>query len=352
MRAALREALRWEGATSPNPVVGAVVVSKNRILGRGAHRKAGTPHAEVEALASLARPEQAHGATLYVTLEPCCTWGRTPPCTEAILRAGITKVVVGTGDPNPRHAGRGLDWLRERGVAVETGVLERECQEANRAFFKRMRTGRPWVIAKVALSRDERLTLPPGEGRWLTGLPARRDAHRLRARVDAILVGAGTVRADDPQLTIRGVRSALGRPQPWRIVLASEPAALPASARLFTDEHRDRTVVYSGKTPGQVLDDLGARLGVNSVMVEGGGAVLGAFFEQRLVDEVCVYMAPVDAGRGCVGIGVGRAHAWKQEVFVEEPRYTRLGKDWKMEARVSYVAARQEPQKLRAGGAR
>ncbi len=333
MRAALKEALRWEGATSPNPVVGAVIVKEGRILGRGGHRRAGLPHAEVEALASLPDPTHARGATLYVTLEPCSTHGRTPPCTEAIVRAGIAEVVIGALDPNPRHAGRALDWLRQRGVHVRTGILERECTEANRAFFKRIVTGRPWVIAKAALSMDEYVTRPAGEGQWLTGAIARRDAHRLRARVDAVLVGGQTLRADDPQLTIRGVPLADGRLQPWRVVLTRDRAGLPSGARVFCDAFRDRTVVYSGDELEQVLEDLGGRLGVNTLLVEGGGQVLGAFFERGLVDEVCFYMAPIRCGKGCVAIR-GERKSWKTGVRVDAPVYTRLGRDWKMEARV------------------
>jgi diaminohydroxyphosphoribosylaminopyrimidine deaminase/5-amino-6-(5-phosphoribosylamino)uracil reductase len=336
MRAALKEALRWEGTTSPNPVVGAVVVKAGRILGRGGHRRAGLPHAEVEALASVAEPEDARGATLYVTLEPCSTHGRTPPCTEAIVRAGISKVVIGVVDPNPRHAGRAVDGLRARGVAVEVGVLESECAWVNRGFFKRIVTGRPWVIAKAAFSLDERMTRPPGEGQWLTGPEARRDAHRLRARVDAILVGAGTVRVDNPRLTVRGVRAAEGRPQPWRVVLAGDRARLPQASHVFSDPYRERTVVYSGESLEAVLDDLGARFGVNTLLVEGGGKVLGAFFEGRLVDEVCVYMAPVRCGEGCVGVAGARRGDWKRGVRVESPVYTPLGRDWKMEGRVWY----------------
>lgn len=341
MRAALKEALRWEGATSPNPVVGAVLVKDGRIVGRGGHRRAGLPHAEVEALASLADPGQARGATLYVTLEPCSTHGRTPPCTEAIVRAGIAEVIIGALDPNPQHAGRALDWLRQRGVRVRTGVLERECVEANRAFFKRIVTGRPWVIAKAALSLDEYLSRPAGEGQWLTGEIARRDAHRMRARVDAILVGAQTIRVDDPQLTIRGVPVAAGRPQPWRVVWTRNRVGLPSGARVFCDAHRDRTVVYSGQSLEDVLEDLGGRLGVNTLLVEGGGRVLGAFFERQLVDEVCFYMAPVRCGRGCVAIR-GETGAWKRGVRVDAPVYTRLGPDWKLKGRVMYESRRRE----------
>jgi diaminohydroxyphosphoribosylaminopyrimidine deaminase/5-amino-6-(5-phosphoribosylamino)uracil reductase len=336
MRVALKEALRWEGATSPNPVVGAAIVREGRLLAKGAHRKAGSPHAEVEAFKALADPGLAHGATLYVTLEPCSTHGRTPPCTEAILRAGVARVVIGGLDHNPRHAGRALGYLRQRGVEVVEGVLQPECEAANRAFFKRVVTGKPWVIAKAAFSLDERLSLPPGRGQWLTGLKARRDAHRLRTKVDAILVGAGTVRADNPQLTIRGVRAPAGKAQPWRVVLARDREKLPPSARLFNDAHASRTLVYCRESLEHVLEDLASRHGVNTLLVEGGGEVLGAFFAQHLVDEVCFYMAPLRAGAGTTRVGGGAPGSWKRGVRVTEPRFSALGADWKMEARVFY----------------
>jgi diaminohydroxyphosphoribosylaminopyrimidine deaminase/5-amino-6-(5-phosphoribosylamino)uracil reductase len=205
MRAALREAERGLGLTSPNPTVGAVIVRSGRIIARGWHHQAGQPHAEIEALSALRNPRQAKGATLYVTLEPCSTHGRTPPCVEAILRAGLARVVVGATDPNPRHAGRGIELLRAAGVETVTGVLEAECVALNEGFNKWIVTGMPWVIAKAGLSLDGRLTRPPGEGQWLTSPESRADAMRLRARVDAILIGANTLRADNPRLTLRAL---------------------------------------------------------------------------------------------------------------------------------------------------
>lgn len=332
MKAALREAMRWTGCTSPNPVVGAVIVKGGRILARGAHERAGSPHAEVmalRALTAISPDEHARDATLYVTLEPCCTHGRTPPCTEAILNAGFARVVIGALDPNPLHAGRAVRILQAGGVEVMVGVLEADCAAANRAFFKWITTGRPWVIAKAGMSLDGRMTRPPGEGQWLTGPAARRDAHRLRVRVDAILVGANTLRIDNPSLTIRGVPVPAHKIQPWRVVLSRGASALPEDAHLFIDEHKGRTLVYSGKPLGEVLDDLGAR-GVNSLLVEGGGETIGAFFDAGLVDEVCFYMAPLICGgpHSAVG-GLGAADtesAWK----IAEPSYKKIGRDIRM----------------------
>ena len=206
MRAALREARRGVGRTSPNPAVGAVIVRGGRVVARGFHRCAGMPHAEIEAMTALKNPRLGAGRRIYVTLEPCSTHGRTPPCVEAIVRGGFARVVIGAIDPNPAHAGRGGELLRGAGIEVKTGVLEDECRELNVAFNKWIVTGLPFVIAKAALSLDGRLTRPPGEGQWLSNAASRADAHRLRASVDAILVGAGTVRADNPRLTVRACR--------------------------------------------------------------------------------------------------------------------------------------------------
>jgi diaminohydroxyphosphoribosylaminopyrimidine deaminase/5-amino-6-(5-phosphoribosylamino)uracil reductase len=292
MRAALLEAGKGLGRTSPNPAVGAAIVRGGKIIARGFHRAAGCPHAEVEA---LRKTKRAKGATLYVTLEPCSTHGRTPPCTEAIVAAGISRVVIGAKDPNPRHAGRALKILRRAGIEVTCGILEKECRELNAAFNKWITTGMPLVIAKAAMSLDGRITRPRGEGQWLTGGAARRVAHKLRAQVDAIIVGAETVRADNPRLTVRGVR---GAKQPWRVVL-TRSGRLPEDAHIFTDAHRDHTLVFRGKSLRAVLRELGRR-GVTSVLIEGGADVLAQAFAGRLVDRVQFHYAPLVVGGGKV----------------------------------------------------
>ena len=219
MRLALREARRGVGRTSPNPAVGAAIVSaQGRLLAKGWHRGAGSPHAEIEAIRRLARPGLARGATLFVTLEPCSTHGRTPPCVDAIIAAGFARVVVAATDPNPAHAGRGLQLLAAAGIEVIPGVLAAEATALNRAFNKWIVTGLPFVIAKCALSVAGRITRLPSEGPWLTSERSRADVHRLRAQVDAILIGAGTLRADNPRLTVRGVRGMRGARQPWRVI--------------------------------------------------------------------------------------------------------------------------------------
>src|SRR6476660_237845 len=230
MRAALVEAKKALGRTSPNPAVGGVLLIDNRIVSKGHHREAGRAHAEIECLRDFGAPIPAR-ATLYVTLEPCSTAGRTAPCSDAIIRAGLKNVVIGATDLNPRHSGRGIVELRNAGVGVRDGILAEECARLNEAFNKWIVTGKPFVIAKCGMSLDGRLTRPPGESRWITSAAARRHAHKLRSTVDAILVGANTIKVDNPRLTVRGIR---GKKQPLRVVL-SRSGTLPKHARIFTD---------------------------------------------------------------------------------------------------------------------
>jgi diaminohydroxyphosphoribosylaminopyrimidine deaminase/5-amino-6-(5-phosphoribosylamino)uracil reductase len=328
MRRALALAARGLGRTSPNPCVGAVLVRAGRVLGEGWHRQAGKPHAEIEALRAAARAgHDPRGATLYVTLEPCCTHGRTPPCTQAILQAGIRRVVVGATDPNPAHAGRAYRILRRAGVEVTPGVLRAECAHLNRAFNHWITTGTPWVVGKAAMSLDGKLTRPDGLQN-ITSPAALRDVHRLRATCDAILVGAGTVRADNPNLTIRGTRNTAGRPQPWRVVL-TRSGNLPGHFRLFTDEHRERTLVYRKQSWSHILQDLGRR-GVLRLLVEGGGDVLNALARRGLVHESIIYYAPLHFGnkRRLVHADAFRA------LPLLHPRLTALGPDLKIEGMV------------------
>jgi diaminohydroxyphosphoribosylaminopyrimidine deaminase/5-amino-6-(5-phosphoribosylamino)uracil reductase len=290
MRAALNEAKKALGQTSPNPAVGAVLVIDNRIVAKGHHRAAGRDHAEVECLRNFDAQVPAR-ATLYVTLEPCSTVGRTAPCTDAILKAGVRKVVVGTTDVNPSHSGQGIERLRNAGVSVREGVLADECGQINEAFNKWIVTGQPFIIAKCGMSLDGRLTRPAGECRWITDTVARRHAHQLRARVDAILVGAETVRADNPKLTVRGIR---GARQPWRVVL-TRSGKLPRRAHLFSDRLSSRTLIYQSKPLAIVLKNLGKR-GITSVLIEGGGELLSQALDARLIDKVQLYLGSILAG--------------------------------------------------------
>ncbi len=295
MWAALAEARRGIGTASPNPAVGAVLVQRGRITATGYHRATGLPHAEIECLAD-APGASLRSATLYVTLEPCSTTGRTPPCTIAIVRAGVGRVVIGATDPNPLHGGRAIRELRSAGIEVTTGVLAVECTRLNEAFNKWIVTGKPFVIAKCGMSLDGRLTRTPNEERWLTSPAARRHARQLRAQVDAIVIGAETLRQDNPRLTTRGEGN--GR-QPWRVVLARS-GKLPRAAHLFTDRFAGRTLVYRRKSLVQVLADLGRRE-ITSVLIEGGGDVLGQAFDARLVDPGAILSRAAAHGRTGAG---------------------------------------------------
>ena len=295
MRLALREARKAVGLTSPNPPVGCVIVKGGKVLARGYHRRAGSPHAEVEAMAGLTA-RALKGATAYVTLEPCSTHGQTPPCVDALGEAGIARVVYGSKDPSPEHNGRAGRILKRRGIKVEGGVLGESCDAVVRPWSKYISTGMPWVIAKAATSLDGRLTRPGKEGQWLSSEASRADAGKLRGEVDAILIGAGTLRDDNPALTLRDPAAlSRGKGQPLRVVL-SRKGRLPGKAQVFTDAHRDLTLVYRAKSLRAVLKDLALKHGCVSVMIEGGGKLLGDAFSRGLVDEACLYIAPIFCG--------------------------------------------------------
>ncbi len=319
MRAALNEAKKALGQTSPNPAVGAVLVVDNRIVAKGHHREAGCEHAEVECLRNFAPPVPAR-ATLYVTLEPCSTEGRTAPCTDAILQAGIRNVVVGAIDVNPRHSGKGIVQLRNAGVSVRQGVLADDCAQINEAFNKWIVTGRPFVIAKCGMSLDGRLTRPAGESRWITGRFARRHAHQLRAQVDAILVGAETVRVDNPRLTVRGIR---GARQPWRVVL-TRSGKLPRRAHLFSGQLAERTLIYQGKSLASVLKNLGER-DITSVLIEGGGDALGQALDTRLIDKVQLYLGPILTGGPVIAFPRRGAESAANALRLRRVSYRQIG---------------------------
>jgi diaminohydroxyphosphoribosylaminopyrimidine deaminase / 5-amino-6-(5-phosphoribosylamino)uracil reductase len=321
MRAALAEAKKGLGTTSPNPAVGAVLVNDNRIIARGYHRQAGGDHAEVDCLRSLAGPVPP-GAILYVTLEPCSTRGRTAPCANYIIERDVGNVVIGTIDPNPQHRGRAVELLRAGSVDVTTGILEEECARLNEAFNKWIVTGEPFVIAKCGMSLDGHLTRPPGESRWLTSESSRAHALKVREVVDAIIVGAETIRRDNPRLT---VRSGPRRVQPMRVIL-TKSGLLPRTAKVFSDSNRARTLVYRNKTLRSVLRDLGQRK-VTSVLIEGGGDVLSQALEQRLVDKLQIYIAPILTGGKVLGFGGKGAPSTERSMRLESPLYQRIDGD-------------------------
>ena len=318
MASALRLAERGRYTTDPNPRVGCVLVKDGQVVGEGWHRRAGGPHAEIEAL--RAAGDSARGADCYVTLEPCCHHGRTPPCTEALIEAGVRRVVAAMADPNPRVAGNGLAQLRAAGIETVCGMLEQEAEALNRGFVSRHRRGRPWVTAKLAASLDGRTALASGESKWITSGAARADVHRLRAASSAILTGIGTVLADDPRLDARVEAEVV---QPLRVVVDSR-LRMPADARMLSlpggtliaacrpDPKRLARLDAAGAEVWPAPEKAGrvdleallaelARREVNEVLVEAGPRLNGALAEAALVDEWVVYLAPCllgDGGRG------------------------------------------------------
>ena len=328
MRVALAEARKGLGKTGRNPAVGAVISKNGKILSLGWHRGAGKPHAEIEALRNLKNPSLARGATLHVTLEPCSTHGRTPPCTEAIIQAGFARVVFGATDPNPKHAGRAKEILEEAGIQTLHGLLGEECALLNRAWNKWIATGLPYVTAKAGMSLDAHIASPP-DRRWITSEAARRDAMRLRAECGAVLVGAETVRTDNPQLTIRGLRV---KEQPLRAVW-SRSGQIPSDCHLLTDEHRDRTLIYKGKPLAAVLHDLGKR-GVQHVLIEGGGKTLGEALDRRLIDRIVFYIAPVLLGGPTPALGGHGVLSNESALHLKNPTYRRTGPDLRVEGEV------------------
>ncbi|MFZ5876268.1 MAG: bifunctional diaminohydroxyphosphoribosylaminopyrimidine deaminase/5-amino-6-(5-phosphoribosylamino)uracil reductase RibD [Nitrospirota bacterium] len=329
MRRALALAARGVGRTSPNPAVGAVVVRGGRIVGEGYHRRAGEPHAEVIALRNAG--PRARGATLYVTLEPCChVEKRTPPCVDMIEASGIRTVVVATGDPNPKVAGRGVARLRSKGLTVRVGVLRERATRLNEAYAHWITTGRPFVTLKVASTLDGKIAAASGESRWITGPRARDEVHRLRSRVDAVLVGLGTVKADDPELTARGGRN---RRNPHRVIL-DERLAVPPIARAVRP--RQGSTAFVVATPGAAasrrrrLESVGARvliarardgvvdlrdlmrrlgaMAVTSILIEGGSEVNASALRAGIVTKVMIMLAPkILGGRDAVGSVGGRS---------------------------------------------
>jgi diaminohydroxyphosphoribosylaminopyrimidine deaminase/5-amino-6-(5-phosphoribosylamino)uracil reductase len=303
-------ALAKRGKTSPNPMVGAVVVREGRIVGEGFHPKAGDPHAEVFAL--RAAGDQAEGADLYVTLEPCCHHGKTPPCTEAVIRSKVRRVFAAMEDPNPLVAGKGIAELRGSGIDVNVGIMESAAQELNEAFIKRVTTGLPLVLWKTAMTLDGKIASRTGDARWITGEHARKEVHRLRSRFDAVLTGSGTVIADDPQLTVRGIR---GGVNPLRVV-ADSSASIPLDSRIL-DASARTIIAVTDKAPSDRLDALRrtehlvltlpenegrvdlrelllalVREGVNSVLLESGGELAAAMLKNGLVDKGIAFIAP------------------------------------------------------------
>jgi diaminohydroxyphosphoribosylaminopyrimidine deaminase/5-amino-6-(5-phosphoribosylamino)uracil reductase len=359
MRAALDLARKGYGRTSPNPMVGAVLVKGRAVIGEGWHRKAGGPHAEIEALNAARRHDyNVKDSTLYVTLEPCSTSGRTPPCTEAILDARIKRVVVSATDPNPNHAGKAFQILHRAGIEVTKGVLKKEAVELNVAFNHWITRGTPLVTVKAAMTLDGKIATESGESKWISGEAARREGLRLRKGADAILVGIETVRADDPRLTSRGKRGGT----PLRRMVLDSNARTPLEASVVSDEFAKLTTIVVLKTaPKNRVARLGkkvnvieaparkgrvdlkwllGRLGgenVTSLLVEGGGEVNAAFLEGRLAQRVAFFYAPKILGGSGSRTAVAGAGAKSLEGALElaDVQWQQLGPDLMLTARVT-----------------
>ncbi|GEK57949.1 bifunctional diaminohydroxyphosphoribosylaminopyrimidine deaminase/5-amino-6-(5-phosphoribosylamino)uracil reductase RibD [Marinococcus halophilus] len=350
MHTALELARSTEGQTYPNPMVGAVVVKEGRIVGMGAHLRSGEAHAEVHALDMAGN--KTEGATIYVTLEPCSHYGRTPPCAKQIIEAGIARVVVAATDPNPLVAGNGIQMMKDAGLEVVTGVKQEEAAYLNRKFFHFIESGRPYVTAKTASSLDGKTATATGESQWITGEEAREDVHKERRRCDGILVGIGTVLSDDPSLTARvpetGVTptrvvldSTLRMPENSRMlkdgaapvyILTNEPADTEKTRRLEEAGAEVIPVASGVKNISAVLDVLGETK-IVSLFVEGGAGVLGSFLEAEMIQEYLMYVAPmVIGGENAPGVYQGsgistlqEARAFsliKEETFGQDRKYT------------------------------
>ncbi len=352
MRLALQEALRGEGRTSPNPCVGAVITKDDRVISKGYHKKAGTPHAEINAIRNAT--ESLIGTTMYVTLEPCSHKGRTGPCVEAIVENHITRVVVGMEDPNPLVNGKGIDFLRANGVEVVSEICRDECREINRPFIKHIKSGLPFVVMKAGVSLDGRLNYLKGHSGWITGRETREAVHGIRNRIDAIMVGRGTIDIDDPSLTTR-LSGERGR-DPVRIILDTNLLTSP-DARVYNLQSPAMTWVFCSDTLSkeqmekkekfsnanvviksvacrggsldlrEVLKVLGQE-GICSVLVEGGARLHGAFLSEKLFDSVNLFIAPVFAGENGVALTGGySAEDRDMAVKLNNLSYKRYGSD-------------------------
>ena len=312
MRRALELARKAGEETRPNPRVGAVVVKGGKLHGAGFHRRAGDPHAEVMALRKAG--VKAKGADLYVTLEPCSTHGRTPPCTDRIVAAGIRKVIYGAGDVDRRNAGCASRILSRKKIRVVKGILREECEKLNEDYMHWTTKKEPWVIVKLAMTMDGYLAVPGR--RWITGSKARAEVQRLRAGCDAILVGAETVRKDNPRLTVRTKKVEV---QPWRVVV-TRSGKLPKGAKLFRDRHQERTLVYRKKKWSEVLRDLYQR-GVCRLLVEGGLETAKSLKQSKKIHELILHLSP--------WCGRGKGPRWRHVGYETwgQARFRPMGKD-------------------------
>ncbi|MFK4226075.1 bifunctional diaminohydroxyphosphoribosylaminopyrimidine deaminase/5-amino-6-(5-phosphoribosylamino)uracil reductase RibD [Streptomyces sp. NPDC019890] len=346
MRRAIRLAARGLGSTSPNPVVGCVILdASGHQVGAGYHQRAGGPHAEVHALREAG--ERARGGTAYVTLEPCNHTGRTGPCAQALIEAGISRVVYAVSDPNPQATGGG-DTLRAAGVQVESGLLAEEAEAGNIAWLTSLRLGRPYVLWKYGATLDGRIAAQDRTSRWITSPESRADVHRLRAEADAVIVGSGTARTDDPHLAVRGTEGAV---QPLRVVVDTNATAVKSGARVLDDAAPTLIAVAedaepqlpdavqvvrlpraaSGLSVPALLEDL-YRRGVRSVLLEGGPTLAGSFVAAGAVDQVVGYLAPVLLGAGPAALADAGISTITEALRLELTETVRIGPDLRISA--------------------
>ena len=353
MRLAIDMASDLPSTVSPNPLVGCVIVKDGQIIGKGRTRPPGGNHAEIEALFDAARNGfDPMGSTVYVSLEPCPHFGLTPPCTDELIQAGVSVVVAGSIDPDPRVSGKGFSQLDNAGVQVISGVLEKEVREINAGFFSRMERGRPWVRMKIAASLDGRTALGNGQSQWISSEDSRRDAHLWRARTDAMLTGSGTVWSDDPQLTARGVEVSS---QPRRVILDSRLRTSPRAKVLADDgawifcaraeeekasdlRANGAEIIVAPNESGMVdLDEVMRELGkrqINEVLVEAGSILNGALLQAGLVDELLIYLAPSIIGSGLPMFALPELASLNERRLLEFTDVSRVGKDLRIIARI------------------
>ncbi len=338
----LELAAKARGKTSPNPLVGALVVKNGKIVGRGFHKKAGTPHAEIHALDMAGK--KARGADLYVSLEPCCHFGRTKPCTKEIIAAGIKRVVFAMTDPNPKVKGKGAAELRRAGIEVVPNVLKNEAAVLNEIYLKNIQTGRPFVTLKIAQTLDGCIATKSGESQWITGPEARKAVHRLRSEYDAVLIGAGTAAKDNPALTVRAV----GGRDPYRIVL-SKRLNFPKNIDLLKKNDDSKTIIATSKKSAGKLKSTGATVwgirsrrndlslpdflrqaeafGISSILIEGGAGLAGSFIRERLIDKYIFFVAPALIGDGIPSIGDFGVKRLNKAVRLKDISSRMIGRD-------------------------
>ena len=333
MKKALSEAVKGWGTTSPNPMVGAVIVRRGVLLGAGHHVKAGSAHAEVNAIAACGR-KSLRGATIYVTLEPCCTYGRTPPCTEAIIRSGITRVVFGTTDPNPKHAGRAAEILRSHGIQVDFPVCEEACRRLNEPFFKWITTGKPYVLLKMAQTLDGKIATAGGQSQWITGEIARKRVQKLRLRADAVMAGAETFRLDSPRFTVRKSDGTVIK-TPRRIIVTSHPEK-------FQREGFEFVSLPKKKDWDGFLKKLGSG-NATFLLIEGGGNLAASALAAHAVDRIEFHIAPKILGGAHSRTSVGGPDplSLDSSIRLREAEIHKLGPDYAYSAAVGYTDGKE-----------